>query len=92
MIGGIRSLDSGEADDKIVAVFENDTLWGGVDELASLPSPLLDRLRHYFATYKLKPDGTNPVEVRDVYDHATALAVVRAAMEDYTGTFLDSRK
>lgn len=92
VIGGLRSLDSGEADDKIVAVFEHDALWGDVPDLASLPAPLLDRLRHYFATYKLKPDGTNAVEVHSVYDRAEALDVVRAAIEDYKGTFLDSHQ
>ena len=43
-------LDGGEADDKIVAVLENDNLWGSVSEISELPRPLIDRLRHYFTT------------------------------------------
>jgi inorganic pyrophosphatase len=87
VIGGLRTLDSGEADDKIVAVFENDTLWGEVTEVAALPGPLVDRLTHYFATYKLTPDGKNPMKVDSVYDRAMALEVVRAAVTDYRETF-----
>jgi inorganic pyrophosphatase len=87
VIGGIQSLDSGEADDKIVAVFEHDAIWGEIDELGSLPAPLLDRLRHYFATYKLRPDGTNPVVIGSIYDRRRALEVVRAAVEDYRKNF-----
>lgn len=87
VIGGIQSLDSGEADDKIVAVFEHDAIWGEIDELALLPAPLLDRLRHYFATYKLRPDGTNPVVIASIYDRRRALEVVRAAVEDYRKNF-----
>jgi inorganic pyrophosphatase len=87
VIGGIQSLDSGEADDKIIAVFEHDAIWGEIDELASLPTPLLDRLRHYFETYKLRPDGTNPVVIASIYDRRRALEVVRAAVEDYRENF-----
>src|SRR6186997_2096431 len=52
VVGGLPMLDHGEADDKIVAVLLNDLQWGAVRELDELTSALIDRLRHYFATYK----------------------------------------
>jgi len=87
VIGGLRTLDANEADDKIVAVFENDAIWGDAEDLKGLPGPLLDRLTHYFATYKMTADGNNPMRVESSYDRATALRVVHAAVEDYREAF-----
>jgi inorganic pyrophosphatase len=81
VIGGLTMLDSGEADDKIVAVLSNDFVWGDVDDLAQLPQVLVERLRHYFSTYKLVPDAT-PVAITP-YDKARAYQVITAALQDY---------
>jgi inorganic pyrophosphatase len=55
VVGGLQTIDGGEADDKIVAVLQNDNLWGQVTDIAGLPDILVERLRHYFMTYKLVP-------------------------------------
>ncbi len=55
-IGGLRMVDRGEADDKIIAVIRGDAVYGGVREISELPAALRDRLRHYFLTYKQLPD------------------------------------
>jgi inorganic pyrophosphatase len=81
VIGGLTMLDNGEADDKIVAVLAGDFVWGDVEDLAQLPQVLVERLRHYFATYKLLP-GAEPVAVTP-YDRDRALQVITAALEDY---------
>jgi inorganic pyrophosphatase len=81
VIGGLKMLDGGEADDKIVAVLAGDFVWGEVDDVAQLPQVLIERLRHYFSTYKLVP-GATPVAVTP-YDKAQAHQVVTAAMQDY---------
>ena len=60
VVGGLPMLDRGEADDKIVAVLLEDLQWGDVREIAELPQVLIDRLRHYFATYKQLPGGATP--------------------------------
>ncbi|MFW6154971.1 MAG: inorganic diphosphatase [Planctomycetota bacterium] len=87
VIGGIRTLDGGLADDKIVSVLEDDPVWGGARGLADVPAPLVDRLCHYFATYKVLPGQDNPVELEGTCDREEALAVVRAAMDDYGRRF-----
>ena len=74
-------LDGGEADDKIVAVLAGDFVWGEVDDLAQLPGVLVERLRHYFSTYKLLPDTTPPSITP--YDKKHAHEVITAAMADY---------
>jgi inorganic pyrophosphatase len=81
VIGGLTMLDNGEADDKIVAVLSNDFVWGEVDDLAQLPSVLVERLRHYFSTYKLVPDAT-PIPVTP-YDKQRAHQVITASLHDY---------
>jgi inorganic pyrophosphatase len=83
VVGGLRVVDHDEADDKIVAVLKNDNVWGHVRDIAELPTALVERLRHYFATYKLMPGEEPRLVVQDVYGHGVAFAVIRAAMADY---------
>ncbi len=83
VVGGIPMLDAGEADDKIVAVLLTDPVYGELSEIADVPPALVDRLRHYFSTYKLPRSGESPVSVGEPYDRAHAEAVINAAIEDY---------
>jgi inorganic pyrophosphatase len=87
VLGGLRMLDAGEADDKIVAVLESDTIWSSARELSDLPRALIDRLRHYFETYKLTPAQSSPVSIAAVYDAEQACTVIAAAMADYAEEF-----
>ena len=82
-VGGLLMVDAGEADDKIIAVLDRDPLWSGVNDLAELPKALVDRLRHYFLTYKLDVDGGQPVGIHEVYGAARAATVLAAAIGDY---------
>ena len=81
VIGGLTMLDNGEADDKIVAVLASDFVWGEVEDLAQLPQVLVERLRHYFSTYKLLPSA-EPVPVTP-YDRQRAHQVITASLQDY---------
>jgi len=81
VIGGLSMLDGGEADDKIVAVLEGDFMWGEVTDLEQLPPVLVERLRHYFATYKLVP-GAAPNTLIP-YGKQHAMKVVMASLADY---------
>jgi inorganic pyrophosphatase len=87
VVGGILMVDRGEADDKIIAILENDAFWKDVKDIADLPEILIERLRHYFATYKLIPGETSQVSIDSVYGADHAHAVVRAAMEDYEDVY-----
>ena len=89
VIGGLQMLDHGEADDKIVAVLENDSLWGEADDISQLPTPLIERLRHYFLTYKLLPGETSEISIDMVYGREHALEVVDASIADYLEEFGD---
>ncbi len=83
VVGGLQMVDDGEADDKIIAVLENDNVWGGVNELEDLPEILIERLRHYFSTYKLVPGQDANIFIEEVYSSEHALKVVEASLADY---------
>jgi len=87
VIGGLQMIDDGEADDKIIAVLENDTIWAGVEDLDSLPTIMVDRLIHYFNTYKLAPGEAAEDRIKRAYDRAHAEKIIQASMEDYEDTF-----
>jgi inorganic pyrophosphatase len=87
VVGGLPTLDDDRADDKIIAVLANDALWGGVKDISDLPLALINRLRHYFATYKSKPHEAPQVLVGEPYGARHALKVVEAAMADYDHEF-----
>ena len=76
-------IDNGESDDKIIAVLLKDSFWGEVNSVFDLPEALIERIRHYFGTYKLVPGEQNQVVIKETYDRAQALQVVEAAIQDY---------
>lgn len=77
----------GEADDKIVAILENDRVWSEVWDISELPTSMIDRLRHYFETYKVLPGEVSNVSVGEPYGYEHAATVVNAAIEDYQEIF-----
>jgi len=83
VIGGIQMIDHGEADDKIIAVLENDSFWGHVCDVSELPPILVERVRHYFETYKLVPGEEHLFSIEGTYDADYACRVVEAAIADY---------
>ena len=87
VVGGLQMIDNGEADDKIVAVLQGDLVWGHVQELEELPERLVERLTHYFSTYKLIPGGESKASIARTYGREHAEAVVLAAQADYADEF-----
>jgi len=89
VVGGLPMVDSQEADDKIVAVLARDPLWEHVTDIGQLPQALIDRLLHYFETYKLVPGQEADVSIGPVYGREHAQQVIEAAMQDYRDAFPD---
>ena len=83
VIGGLQMVDGGEADDKIIAVLRDDPVLGGDGDLDDVPAPMIDRLVHYFLTYKALPGNEPSVSIDRRYGRDHALAVVEASMADY---------
>ncbi len=87
-IGGLRLLDHGEADDKIIAVLENDVAFGHFEDISECPVGLIDRLTHYFLSYKQLPnDSPRQLEVTHVYSREEAHQVINYSQTDYRENF-----
>jgi inorganic pyrophosphatase len=87
VIGGLQMIDHGEADDKIIAVLVGDFMWGSAAGIGDVPRVLVERLVHYFTTYKLVPGEAQEVKIDEIYDAGHAHEVIRAAMADYAQHF-----
>ncbi len=88
-IGGLRMIDGGEVDDKIIAVLKDDAVYGDFKDVSELPSKVAKRLSHFFLTYKGAPEeGVKPkVEITHVYNAEEAKKVIELATEDYNSHF-----
>jgi len=88
-IGGFRMIDHGEADDKIIAVLNNDDVYNWKD-LLDAPEGLINRLKHYFLTYKQLPGEVNAkplVEISHTYGAEEAKEIIAASKLDYQANF-----
>lgn len=83
-IGGIRMIDKGEADDKIIAVLKGDSMYGSWTDISDCPKAIIDRLVHYFLTYKNIPGEEKvAVDIDAVYGALDAHEVILKSREDY---------
>jgi len=90
-VGGLRMIDGEQADDKIISILESDLAYGHIRDIGETPKALVDRLKHYFLSYKQLPgDAPRRVEIVDVYDAEEALDVIRRSLIDYQNNFGDS--
>ncbi len=89
-IGGLRMIDRGQADDKIIAVLKDDPAYGDWSDIYQCPPSLIDRLRHYFLTYKEVPgESGGLVEIAEVYGRRAAHDVIKRSCEDYSERYGD---
>jgi inorganic pyrophosphatase len=87
-VGGLRMVDVDEADDKVLAVLENDLVFGKMQDISEVPKGLIDRLRHYFLSYKQIPGGgPRKVQIAEVYGREEAVEVIRRSLADYCAKF-----
>ena len=87
VVGVIQLLDHDEADDKIIAVLENDLIYGEIRDIKDLPNVIVERLQHYFRTYKMV-EGKDPgIEIIGVSGPNKAKKIVTAAIKDYQIAF-----
>lgn len=86
-IGGFRLIDNQEADDKIIAVLYQDDVFGAWNDISQLPEAVVNRLKHYFLTYKQLPGDARNCEITHTYGREEALEAIRASQKDYQDTY-----
>ena len=87
-IGGFRMIDQGQADDKIIAIMHGDGLYSQWHNIEDCPRAFIDRLKHYFLTYKDLPGTEDRIcEITHVYGREEAMEVIRRSRQDYSERF-----
>lgn len=91
-IGGMRMIDKNEADDKIIGVLRGDMTFSHIRDIKDFPHDLINKLKHYFLTYKVLPEEDDPiVEIASVYGAEEAKKVITLSLEDYNDKFVLNR-
>lgn len=85
VIGVMRMLDNGDADDKIIAVAEGDPSVNHIGDIAELPRHFISELRNFFEDYKKLEKKT--VVVEEFFDRATAMQILMDSFEMYKEHF-----
>lgn len=87
-IGGFRMIDGNEADDKIIAVLDGDVVYGDMRDISDAHPLTIERLKHYFLTYKDLPGKDKlEVEITHTYCAEEAQEVIKRSMKDYYNRF-----
>ncbi|MFK8103114.1 MAG: inorganic diphosphatase [Saprospiraceae bacterium] len=87
VIGVMRMIDNGEADDKIIAVAEGDMGVNHINDISELPAHFFKELQTFFEDYKKLENKT--VVIEDFQSKFLALQIVEQALADYKELFND---
>ncbi|MDY0217638.1 MAG: inorganic pyrophosphatase [Bacteroidales bacterium] len=83
-IGGFKMIDGNQADDKIIAVLKDDALYSHYKDISEIPETVVNRLKHYFLTYKQMPgEVSQSCEISQIYNKEQAHELINLAMDDY---------
>jgi inorganic pyrophosphatase len=85
VIGVMRMIDNGEADDKIIGVAADDASVSYINDVKGLPPHFQEELKQFFREYKKLENKT--VLVEDFQDAAMAKRIVKKSIRDYKAQF-----
>jgi inorganic pyrophosphatase len=85
VIGVMRMIDRGEADDKIIAVAEQDVSVSDVEDMTKVPQYLREELKHFFENYKTLEN--KKVVVDEFQSKEKAMEIILQSIELYKKTF-----
>lgn len=86
VIGVMRMLDNGEADDKIIAVSAGDPGVNHINDISELPEHFISELRNFFEDYKKLENKT--VVVEEFFARKTAIEIIQDSFEMYKDQFM----
>lgn len=90
VIGVMRMVDNGEADDKIIAVAEGDMSVSHINDISELPPHFVRELQTFFEDYKKLENKT--VKIEEFQSKFVALQIVEQAIGDYKEKFGKKKK
>src|SRR6516162_1826134 len=88
VMGVMQMVDSGDADDKIIAVSAKDPSVNHYNNIEELPKHFFEELKHFFEEYKKLENKT--VVVEEFGDKTAALKIIEDAISSYKENFRSS--
>jgi inorganic pyrophosphatase len=85
VIGNMQMIDSGEEDDKIIAVATKDPSVNHITSIDELPRHFISELRNYFEQYKVLEN--KQVQIEDFQDREKAYEIIKEAIDFYNQKF-----
>lgn len=85
IIGVMRMLDQGEADDKLIAVCANDMSVAHINDISELPPYAIDEMRHFFEEYKKLENKV--VKIEEFQSARLAKKILQHSINDYNLKF-----
>jgi inorganic pyrophosphatase len=85
VIGNMQMIDSGEEDDKIIAVATDDPSVNHISTIDDLPKHFISVLRNYFEQYKVLEN--KEVVIEDFQDKDIAFRIIRESIDLYKQKF-----
>ncbi|MEO8406633.1 MAG: inorganic diphosphatase [Chitinophagaceae bacterium] len=85
VIGNMQMIDSGQVDDKIIAVATKDPSVNHYQRMEDLPQHFLLELRNFFEQYKVLEN--KKVEIDNFQDQKTACKIIEDAIAFYKESF-----
>jgi inorganic pyrophosphatase len=87
VIGNMQMIDSGEEDDKIIAVATNDPSVNHITNISELPRHFFNELKHYFEEYKVLEN--KEVRIDNFQSKEEAFGIIKEAIKLYKEKFED---
>ena len=85
VIGNMQMIDSGQVDDKIIAVASKDPSVNHIKSVDELPPHFINELRNYFEQYKVLEN--KKVEIDNFQEASTAYKIINEAIGFYKESF-----
>ncbi len=84
-IGVISMVDSGENDEKIIAIPFKDPVYNGYKDISELPKHIFDEMSHFFTVYK-NLEGKK-TEIKGIQGAKEAVKIIEDCIESYKKKF-----
>jgi len=85
IIGNMQMIDSGEKDDKIIAVASKDPSVNHITSIDELPKHFISELKNYFEQYKVLEN--KQVQIEDFQNKEIAYQIINEAIDFYKQKF-----